>query len=113
LEVGLVELKLYPNEFYELTMHEFVVLVQGERKKSYDNYIEEWRRIRSICYSSVMPHFPKGKKIPQEKWWPLPGDKGYKNKGKRIRDMSPEEQDKLARAIEAKLKKLSKDQPQQ
>ena len=100
LEVGLVELDLHPHEFYEYDMNELVVKVEGVRKRREQQQIEDWRHTRAICYTASLPYMKR--KVTQEKYWPLPGDKEYKQR-RRISEMNEHERALALQKIRERL----------
>ena len=99
LEIGLGELMLEPEVLYEFSMEEFVIAVEGSRKRD----IEQWRHTRALGYMMVLPYLKK--KVSQEQFMPLPGDKSYdKKRRKRIADMTKEERIKTFGDILAQMK---------
>jgi hypothetical protein len=89
MEIALGELGLNPEEFYEYSMDEFVIKIDGTRKAK----MEEWERTRVLAYVMAKPYM-KNKNMSIEQFWPMNGDPVQKGKSgaKRLSQMNKEEQ---------------------
>lgn len=96
LEIALGELHLHPEDFYEYSMEEFVIKVEGMRKAK----MEDWYKVRFLAYTVAKPYM-KNQKITPEQFMPLPGD--VKTKKGRVAGMSAEERKQWVESVRGRL----------
>jgi hypothetical protein len=62
-ELGVGELQLHPTLFFDMTYDELLVMLEGSRRKSR----EQWEQVRWLAMQQLRAHLKKGAKLDPRK----------------------------------------------
>jgi hypothetical protein len=103
MEIGLGELNLNPDEFYEYFFEELLIKIEGVRKAK----LEQWDHTRSLAFV-IAKSFGATKAKNVEDFWPTNDTKkSTKAKGKSVRSMTPEERAEWQVAMKEHLTRMA------
>jgi len=80
MRVGLGQLRLSPSCFYDMTLHEFLLAVDGFMMLEENRERQHWERTRWLAAVTLQPHAKKGTRLKPTDIAKFPWDKKAKGK---------------------------------